>query len=288
MGQADQPIDGPVAIVAGGGKLPFEVAQSARARGWEVHIFAISGAADPAIRALSPQWVEWGQVGRIADLIAAKSCTNVVLIGSVTKRPSLRAIAKDPATLRRLPGLVRVLAGGDDTVLRKVIKLFEREGFRIVGAHQIAPDLLLEKGKISKRGPRPADLKNIAIGRQALLALGDYDVGQGLVIGHRGIIAIEAAEGTDAMIRRCHDLIAGSHATSRDDGYVLVKGRKSGQDARTDLPTIGPVTLEMAAQAGLAGVAAEAGNVLVAERPRMVEIANRQKLFVFGYDGNDL
>jgi DUF1009 family protein len=284
----DGPIEGSVAIVAGGGRLPFEVARSAQAQGREVHVFAIRGVADPDIESLSPVWFDWGQAGRLIDSIAAKSCANVVLIGNVSVRPSYRAIAGDPATLRRLPGILRVLIGGDDTVLRKVINLFEGEGFRIVGAHQIAPDLLLGEGKISKRGPKAVDLENIAAGHQALLALGNHDIGQGLVIGHRGIIAVEAAEGTDAMIERCGTLFASGRFSSGGAGYVLVKGHKSGQDERTDLPTIGPVTIEMASNAGLVGVAAEAGKVLVAERSKMLDLAKKHKLFVFGYDSDGL
>jgi len=274
-------VPGPLGIIAGGGVLPAEVAAAVTAGGRRVVIAAIRGEADPALDALGAHWLEWGQIGRLFDLLDREGCKDIVLVGGVSRRPDFRAIIGDLGTMRRLPRILPVLAGGDDGVLRKVIRLFEMEGVTVRGAHEVAPSLLAGDGALGRGRPAEADLADAAVGASLLAALGPFDVGQAAVVVAGRVVAIEAAEGTDALIERAGKLkVAGRVA--RGGRGVLVKRMKPGQDLRVDLPAIGPDTITRAAEAGLAGIAVEAGRVLVAGRAETVRRADAAGLFLIG------
>jgi DUF1009 family protein len=173
------------------------------------------------------------------------------------------------------------LNGGDDAVLKMVISLIEANGVRVVGADEIAPELLATEGPIGNAAPDAEALRDIAAGSSAALALGSLDVGQGAVAVGGRVIALEGAEGTDQMLERVADLRRQGRISSRRKG-VLVKLCKPNQDTRADLPSIGVDTVHRAAAAGLAGIASEAGRSLVLDRERLVQEADRAGLFVTG------
>jgi len=272
---------GPVGIVAGAGTLPAEVAAAVRAAGRRAVVIGIRGEADPALDTLGAEWVEWGQVGRLFDLLAREGCREIVLVGGISKRPDFRSIIGDFGTLKRLPRILATLAGGDDSVLRKVLRIFEAEGITIVGAHEVAPGLVAGEGPLGRHRPSADSLDDIARGAGVIRALAPFDVGQAAIVVSGRIVAIEAAEGTDALIERCTALKAARRVSKGGRG-VLVKRSKPGQDLRVDLPTIGPETIRRAAEAGLDGIAVEAGRVLIAERPAAIARADAAGLFVFG------
>lgn len=271
----------PLAILAGGGELPREVASAAAATGRRVVVVAIRGEADPGLAALGAHWVEWGQVGRLLDLLAAEACRDLVLVGGVVRRPDFRAVAGDFGTVRRLPKILAALSGGDDGLLRRVIGLLESEGLRVLAVPDVAPSLVLAPGPIGRRKPDAANLADIARGLALLATIGPFDVGQAAVVAGGRVVAIEGAEGTDALIDRCGAVRAAGRIV-RDARGVLVKAAKPQQDRRVDLPVIGPETVRRAAAAGLAGIAAESGRVLVANREETRRAAEDAGLFVVG------
>jgi DUF1009 family protein len=183
-----------------------------------------------------------------------------------------------------MPGVVRtLLSAGDDKVLQMVIGLLESKGRRVIGAHEIAPDLLAMTGPIGSYSPSDDDIRDIAQAAKAADALGRLDVGQGAVsIGGR-IVALEGVEGTDQMIERVAALRAEGRISNRRRG-VLVKLCKPQQDVRADLPSIGVSTVLNARKAGLAGIAVEAGRALILDREAVVAAANEAGLFVCGID----
>jgi UDP-2,3-diacylglucosamine hydrolase len=178
-----------------------------------------------------------------------------------------------------MPELLRLFKGGDDVVLRGVARFFEARGFEVLAVHEIAPRLLAPVGSFSKLQPGPQDLDDIALGFRVTHALGLFDIGQAAVVARNYVLAVEAAEGTDEMLRRCRDLNRWGFGSRKG---VLVKRPKPGQDLRFDLPAIGPNTIELAAEAGLAGIAIEAGSVLVAGLEELVEKADKTGLFLYG------
>ncbi len=176
-----------------------------------------------------------------------------------------------------------LLAGGDDVVLKMVIGLIEAQGCHVIGAHEIAPDLLAETGPIGAVSPSADDWRDITRGAEAAEALGLLDVGQGAVSVGGRIVALEGVEGTDAMLERVAHLRAEKRISQHRKG-VLVKLCKPQQDVRADLPSIGRSTIENARKAGLAGIAVEAGRALVIEREALISAADEAGLFVIGID----
>jgi UDP-2,3-diacylglucosamine hydrolase len=181
-----------------------------------------------------------------------------------------------------MPLIIRSFRGGDDHLLSGVGRLFESGGFRIVGAHEVAPEITAPLGVLGRHRP-DADVDNdIERGFALLAATSAFDVGQAAIMAGRRVLAVEAAEGTDAMLDRVAAMREAGRIRLPDRVGVLVKGPKRRQDRRFDLPSIGPDTIASAARAGLAGIAVIAGATIVAEPQRFIEAADRAGLFVVG------
>jgi len=205
----------------------------------------------------------------------------MVLVGTAL-RPALTSLRLDWTTLRLLPEIWRAFRGGDDHLLSGVARIFHDLGFRIVGAHEVAPEILMPRGNIGTFGPEQRDLADIARGLALLRALGPFDVGQAVVVADNQVLAIEAVDGTDNMLERIAELRErGRVATGKGVG-VLIKAPKPTQDRRLDMPAIGPKTVEAAARAGLAGIAVLAESTIVAEPAELARAADAAKLFVCG------
>ncbi len=276
--------DPPVAVICGGGALAPAVVRAAQDSGREVFVIAIKGEADSALDAFHPLSLGWGQIGKMFSSMKAAGCRDVVLIGSVQNRPDFKTILGDLGTMRRLPRIISALVGGDDSLLVKVIALIEEEGFHVIGAHEVAADILVESGLIAGPQLLGDDKRDILLGFEAVRLLGQLDVGQAAVVQNGRVIALEAAEGTDAVLARCAELKAIGRVKWKGRSGVLVKRAKPGQDLRVDLPTIGAQTIAAAAEIGLAGVALEAGRVLIADREETVKQANEKNIFIWGAD----
>lgn len=273
---------GPLALICGGGALPYAVAEAAAARGRRVVLFALKGWADAARVADYPHhWIALGQFGRFTRLARSEGCRDVVFIGALV-RPSITQVRLDFATLRELPRLIRMFRGGDDHLLSAIGRVLEDHGFRMLGAHEVAPDILAPEGPVGERMPRERDCVDIARGLAVLRAIGPFDIGQACVVGDNHVVAIEDAGGTDAMLARVAELRRIGRIAIPVGRGVLVKAPKPEQDRRFDLPTIGPDTVTGTVTAGLAGIAVLAGNTLVAEPQRLADLADREGLFVVG------
>ena len=273
--------NGPLAVICGGGALPFAVADAVGKRGRRVVLFAIRGWADPQRVAAYPHhWASFGQFGWFCRVAQREGCRDVVLIGSVV-RPAIWKIRPDFKTLRLLPRIVGLLRGGDNRLLKGVAAIFEEHGFRLIGAHEIAPDILMPEGPLGRERPTAGDQADIATALALLDATSPFDVGQAVVVADTRVLAIEAAEGTDRMLARIAELRQGGRIADARRG-VLVKAAKRGQDRRVDLPSIGPRTVEGAARAGLAGIAVVSGSTIIAEAGLTRAAADRERLFVIG------
>ena len=271
-----------VGIVAGSGVLPFSVAELLRARGIAPFLFAIRGFCDPERVAQYPHhWVALGQVGRLTRLMRSEGCRDIVFIGGLV-RPALSEIRLDWGTLRAIPAIAAALRGGDDHLLTGVSRIFERHGIRVVGIKDVAPELLMPEGSLTRRTPDAEAIADIAKGRELMRAISPFDVGQGVVVIDGHVVAVEDIEGTDGLLARVMRLRAEKRIRARPGRGVLVKTPKAQQDLRFDLPTLGPRTIEGAIAAGLAGIGIVAGHTLVAEADVMTAKADQAGLFITG------
>jgi DUF1009 family protein len=247
-----------------------------------VHILGISGEADDKIALYPHTWLKWGEVGKLFATLEDQGCRDLVIIGAVT-RPDLANVKFDFGAIRNLPFLLSLGVGGDDHVLSSVVRFIEGKGYRVRGAGDVAPELLAAEGRLGARTPSPEDRQDLEAGFRVVSALGRLDVGQAAVVVKGHILAVEAAEGTDAMLARCAKLREGRGGRHPGAAGVLVKAPKPGQEERVDLPTIGPDTVERAAKAGLAGIAIAAGRVLIADRAAAITAADQHGLFLVGH-----
>lgn len=265
-------------ILAGGGPLPGQVAAAAQAAGRRVFMVGLAGNADPAVLAPWPhEVIPITAPGRILAALRAFGCQDLVLIGPV-RRPSLLGLRPDAEGARILARIGRAAFAGDDGLLAAVVKVLGEEGFRVIGAQDVLGEALGPAGLLTRTAPDALAMADIGRAVAVARALGSADAGQGCVVQQGIVLAIEAEEGTDAMLARCAAL------ARPGPGGVLVKLLKPGQEQRADLPTIGPQTIRNAAAAGLRGVAFEAGGTILAERDATVAAADAAGLFLLGLD----
>jgi DUF1009 family protein len=237
-------------------------------------ILDLDGAAGEWAAAYPGARVSLGQVGRALDLLRESGCDAIVMAGGLT-RPSLARTRFDRKGLSMLPKVARLFHRGDDGLLAGVARLFEEEGFRVLGAEELLPGSLAGQGSMAGDPPPMAEIER---GGAILDALAPFDIGQAVVIEEDRCLAVEGTEGTAAMLTRVAALRAG-----RDRGGVLVKMPKRGQDARIDRPAIGPDTIRAAAAARLSGIAVAAGGVIVLERAETERLAREMGIFLYGF-----
>jgi DUF1009 family protein len=275
-------ISSPVGLIAAGGVMPFAVADSLIARGINPVLFALRGSCDPVkVTRFRYHWISIGQIGRLTRMLRSENCRDLVFIGTLV-RPALSEIRLDWGTLRVIPRVLASFRGGDDHLLSGIGGILERDGFRMVGIKDVAPELLMPEGCLTRASPDETAAADIARGREVLHALSPFDIGQAAIVIDGHVIGVEDIEGTDGLLARVARLRAEGRIRARTGRGVLVKAPKSGQDLRFDLPTMGPRTVEGAAAARLAGIAIVAGNTIVVEPQTVIETADAAGLFVTG------
>ena len=282
MNSAASDISSPVGVIAGGGAMPFAVAESLSQRGIAPVLFALRGACDPVrVERFRHHWISVGQLGRATKLFRSEGCRDLIFIGTLL-RPALSEIRLDWGTIRVLGRVWAAFRGGDDHLLSGIGRILEQDGFRMVGIRDVAPDILMPEGSIARATPDPAAAADIAKGREVLGALRPvrHRPGRGRDRracgggrGHRGHRRAVGARGAAAR---------GGRIRAKSGRGVLVKAPKSGQDLRFDLPAVGAKTIEGAARAGLAGIAVIAGHTIAADSQAMIEAADRAGLFIQG------
>lgn len=276
-----------LAIIAGGGELPVLLAAHLAAQGADFWIARIAHYADPALDSYPGATFNIGEMGgRIAAMKAA-GCDAVALIG-IVRRPDLAQVKFDEYGLTLLPRLADAARHGDDALLRVLVASLEEAGLKVIGAEAAFEGLLATAGAYGAHAPDERALRDIAKAARVADALNAWDVGQAIVVCDGLVLAVEAQEGTDAMLARTAMLaeeVRGSQAARRG---VLLKRPKPNQERRVDLPTIGVRTIEGAARAGLAGVAIEAGGALIARREDVIARADALGVFVYGFTAADL
>ncbi|MCF8467954.1 MAG: UDP-2,3-diacylglucosamine diphosphatase LpxI [Sneathiella sp.] len=265
-----------VGIIAGSGNLPLALASTLRARGEMPFLLLIEGEADPGQYAEFPhEIIRITKVGSFLKVLARENCTHITLAGPV-KRPDLKNLVPDFEGVKLLARITGASRKGDDGLMKAITSFLKDKGFTVVGVHELASDLLVPLGQLGKIAPTERDLEDIETGIRIVKAIGALDIGQAAIIRDGYVLAVEAAEGTDGLLER-----SGAFAWDKRAG-VLVKLTKPGQDLRADMPTIGPDTVSMAAEANLRGIAVEGGLTLVLDLPEIIRRADAAGIFVLG------
>ena len=269
-----------IGLIAGGGQLPEYVHEAAL----EAETLGTIIALDPFVseqKFPNAERLRLGQFGKIIRRLKQASCTHICFAGIVT-RPDFKRLKPDLKAMRHLPSTIRAAGQGDDALMRHVLGLFEQEGFQIISPQDVCADLMLTDGVVGSVPLKDQHRDDALQACKIASALGSLDIGQGAVVARGVTLAVEAQEGTDAMLERVLSLPQALRGTSDNRVGVLAKLVKPNQDIRVDLPTLGPETVRHAAAAGLAGIVAESGGAFIIERQITIQLADEAGMFIAG------
>lgn len=271
-------------IVAGNGVLPVTLARTLSTD--EPFIVCIEGEAQPSLAEFDSVTLPLEKIAYALTVLKSNRVTHVVFAGGVKRRPKASALRVPMALWPEVPGAVFALTRGDDGLLGAMVKMFERHGLKIVGAHEILPDHVAPFGVISGTNPTNDFLETIGVGVRAALIMGAHDIGQAVVALGRRVIAVEGIEGTDQMLARIQSLRAEGRIIENAQP-VLIKLAKPGQELRADMPVIGPATIEGCRAAGINLICVSAGSTMIMEVETTIKQAKAATVNVIGIDPNE-
>lgn len=259
-----------LALISGQGSLPSLVADAQATR---PHICVLDGFAPEGLQADVTFRLE--HLGSLIADLRAHGVTEVCFCGAIARLP-LDASELDAVTQPLLPIMTQAMVAGDDSALRAVMGLFESQGFAIRAAHELAPELVAQGGVLSAEEPDKQMHKDAKRALAVLSALAPLDVGQACVVGAGQVWGIETVGGTDHMLASLPERAGRSRA-------VMLKAPKVGQDLRSDMPAVGPATVEAVARAGLAGLVVQAGDVLLLHREKTIAAADAAGIVLWSH-----
>ena len=277
----DTAVTGKLGLIAGGGELPHAIARRCEAEGRAVFVIRLDGFADAHLERWPGDTFGMAEIGGILKALKREGCTAVCLAGTVN-RPDFKRLKPDLKGASVLPGIIAAATRGDDALLRKILSVFEAEGYAVEGADDILGGDTLPGGALGAVVPDADQLADLRKALHVAQKAGELDIGQGAVVCDGLVLAVEAQEGTDAMLGRVAGLPADLRGSTTARKGTLGKAPKPIQDLRVDMPVIGTRTVEMAAAAGLAGIGGIAGQLILIDRAAIIETADRLGLFVWG------
>jgi len=263
-----------LAIIAGRGQLPLDAAISCQARKKPFVLVGFKGMYDPKqFRGMPVMQIESpGLVDALLGSLREQGVDEVLMIGSWA-RPSMSALKVDEKGKELRNRLIKSVLG-DNGLLRFVREQFEQAGFKVVGTRGLIPNLFMEAGTPTAAIPDEQTLQDIKLGFKYLAHNSEFDVGQAVVVQQGQIIAVEARQGTDKLIKEAQRI------KYPGPKPVLVKAMKQGQEDVVDLPTIGPRTIKSVAKAGFAGLAITADTTQVVDKAAVIKACDRYGLFL--------
>ena len=261
-------------LIAGSGRFPILALETARQLGHEVVVLAIKDNASPEVEKLGTvcHWLSIAELGRLIDLCHSERVTEVIMAGQV-KHTSLFSSLKPEWRLIKL--LASLPSRNTDALIGGVQQELEREGIHLADSTLLLKPLLAGEGALTKRKPDSDEEKDIRYGRRVATALAGWDIGQSVAISERACVAVEAMEGTDAMLRRAASLVNGRPLR-------LVKASSRRQHLLFDVPVVGPATIRTMVECGATALAVDAGRTLLLDKDEMLELANEARIAVVG------
>jgi UDP-2,3-diacylglucosamine hydrolase len=261
-------------LIAGNGRFPLLALEAARKAGMEVVAIGIREEASPEIEPLAARcyWISLGALSKLIDICKREGITQLMMCGQVKHAKIFSSIVPDWR-------LVKLLAALDtkntDALIGGVQKVLADEGIQLADSTLLLKDLLAQEGFLTKRKPNADEQRDIDYGRRIAATLSQIDVGQSVAISDKACVAVEAMEGTDAMLRRAASLVEGKPLR-------LVKGSRRRGHLLFDVPVVGPKTIEVMRETGTTALAVDAGRTLLLDREELFEKANRFGIAIRG------
>lgn len=260
-----------LAIFAGRGNLPQILIEDCQKKNRPFVLFQLASEVyEIDYSRFNPIKVGYGEVEKFLKILEENNAKEIVFIGAVSK-PNFSQVKVDKTGAIMLAKILANKILGDDAVLKTIEIFFQKRGFKILAINELLDCVLSQKTCLTQLKPSVQDLEEIIIGKKAVEHFAKFDVGQGLVIAQKQIIAVEALEGTDAMIKRCENLRVGG---------ILVKMKKPKQSRKMDLPTIGVATIENCAKSGIKGIAVQVKSTLIIDKEAVIKIADELGIFI--------
>lgn len=266
-------------LLAGNGRFPILALEAARELGFDIVTIAIQEEAAPEIEGLSAKtyWISLGQLSRLIEILHDERISQVMMCGQVKHTRIFSAIRPDWRLFKLLASLREK---NTDALIGGVIKILEDEGIRLVDSTLLLKDLLAGVGVLTRRKPDADETRDLDYGRRIANALAGFDIGQSVVMADRACVAVEAMEGTDAMLRRAASLVHGRPLR-------LVKVSRRRKHLLFDVPVAGPDTIRVMQESGATAMAVDAGRTLFLDRAELLERANAAGIAMMGYQPED-
>jgi UDP-2,3-diacylglucosamine hydrolase len=263
-------------LIAGNGRFPLLALESARRLGHDVTVVAIQEEASKEIEAAAPRchWISLGQLSRLIEILKQEGITEVIMAGQVKHAKIFSSIRPDWRLVKLLAALP---SKNTDGLIGGVVRILEQEGIRLRDSTALLAPLLAGAGVMSRRKPNHEEEGNIQYGRRVADALAGFDVGQSVAVCERSCVALEAMEGTDAMLRRAASLVSGRRLT-------LVKVARRREHLLFDVPVVGLATIPVMRETGSTALAVEAGRTLMLDKEEMLEAAGEARIAIVGFE----
>jgi DUF1009 family protein len=261
-------------LIAGNGKFPFLVLEGAKRAGTSVAVAAIREETDPAIESLAERltWVGIGQLGKMLRFFKDEGVDKAIMAGQVKH---VQIFSRAIPDVRMLKMLLRLPRRNTDALIGAVANELASEGIELIDSTFFLKDQLPQPGTLTKRAPDERERTDVEYGLEIARGIAGMDLGQTIVVRDRACVAIEAMEGTDAVIRRAGELVRGR--------LTVVKIAKPDQDMRFDVPVVGVPTIESMKEAGATCICVNAGKTLMFDRAEMIALANKQKIAIVAH-----
>ncbi len=261
-----------VGLIAGNGRFPFLVLEAARSQGIDMVVAAIKEETFPEIEDESENvhWMSLGQLGKLIKTFKSEGVSQAVMAGQVKHKQIFSGIVPDLKMIQMLAGLA---TKSTDSLIGGVAKVLEKEGIQLMDSTAFLGPLLPDPGVLSARTPSEEEQQNLDYGCRIVRELGRLDLGQSAVVCDGACVALEAMEGTDAVVRRAASLVNGRQLT-------LVKLAKPNQDLRFDVPVVGPETLTTMMESNVTALAVEAGKTLMIDREDLIRTADENNITI--------
>jgi UDP-2,3-diacylglucosamine hydrolase len=263
-------------LIAGNGRFPFLILDAARSRGLEMVVVAIKEEAFEEIneRAKTVHWISLGELGKLIRIFKQEGVTQAVMAGQVKHKQIFSSIVPDLKLIRLLASLK---AKNTDSLIGAVAKVLEEEGVTLLESTAFLEPLLPEPGVLTRRVPDEAESKDIAYGRRIAHEIARMDIGQSIAVRDQACVAVEAMEGTDAVIQR-------AAAITGNQRITIIKVSKPNQDMRFDVPVIGLPTVQLMAEVNASALAIDARKTLLIDRDKLVDFANQHDISIVAFE----
>jgi UDP-2,3-diacylglucosamine hydrolase len=262
----------PLGMIAGNGRFPVLALEAARRAGLEVIAIGINEEASPEIEPLAARchWISLGALSKLIDICHQERITQLMMCGQVKHAKIFSAIVPD---LKLVKLLASIETKNTEGLIAAVVKVLNKEGIELLDSTLLLKDLLAPAGVLTRRKPSIAEERDIEYGRRMAAALSEHDIGQSVAIAERACVAVEAMEGTDAMLRRAASLVEGKP-------LCLVKGSRRRRHMLYDVPVVGPQTIAVMRETGATALAIDAGRTLILDQAETLRQADAAQITI--------